>query len=29
MYAGKRRGRNRVVTADGLTPDELKAAVPR
>ena len=29
MYAGKRRGRNRVVTADGLTPDELRAAVPR
>ena len=29
MYAGKRRGRNRVVTADGLTPDELKAAVAR
>jgi diguanylate cyclase (GGDEF)-like protein len=29
MYAGKRRGRNRVVTADGLTPDELKAAVSR
>lgn len=29
MYAGKRRGRNRVVTADGLTPDEMKAAVSR
>lgn len=29
MYAGKRRGRNRVVTADGLTPEELEAAVSR
>ncbi|HEY3149587.1 MAG TPA: GGDEF domain-containing protein, partial [Dongiaceae bacterium] len=26
MYAGKRRGRNRVVTTEGLTPAELKAA---
>jgi diguanylate cyclase (GGDEF)-like protein len=28
MYAGKRRGRNRVVTTEELTPDELKAADP-
>jgi hypothetical protein len=26
MYAGKRRGRNRVVTTEGPTPEELKAA---
>jgi hypothetical protein len=26
MYAGKRRGRNRVVMTEELSPEELKAA---